>query len=94
MTSCILAEDESKLETEQSISPLKEPLKKKGNDITNPYPNFKVCVTHVKLVINMVHYQKCVRGSFEVEIFVMSSKNMSRFRDLSSYQTTHIRYIM
>lgn len=42
ITSCILAEDESKLDNEQTISPLKEPLKKKGNDITNPYPNFKV----------------------------------------------------
>ena len=58
ITSCILADDESKIESEQSISPLKEPLKKKGNDITNPYPNFKVCATHVKLVINMILYQK------------------------------------
>jgi len=42
ITSCILAADESKLDPDHTISPLKEPLKKKGNDITNPYPNFKV----------------------------------------------------
>ena len=46
ITSCILAEDESKLDADHTISPLKEPLKKKGNDITNPYPNFKVCTHH------------------------------------------------
>ena len=85
MTSCILAEDESKVESEQSISPLKEPLKKKGNDITNPYPNFKVCATHVKLVINMILYRKnAQKATFKCRIFVTSSKNMSRFRDLSS----------
>ena len=46
ITSCILAADESKLDPDHTISPLKEPLKKKGNDITNPYPNFKVCSPH------------------------------------------------
>ena len=29
-------------EKSEQDSPLKEPLKKKGNDIHNPYPNFKV----------------------------------------------------
>ena len=29
-------------EKSEPDSPLKEPLKKKGNDIHNPYPNFKV----------------------------------------------------
>ena len=41
VTSCIMAEESEKIESE--VSPLKEPLKKKGHDIQNPYPNFKVC---------------------------------------------------
>lgn len=39
ITSCIMPEESEKSEQD---SPLKEPLKKKGNDIHNPYPNFKV----------------------------------------------------
>ena len=42
ITSCILSEEDTKTVNEQSSSPLKEPLKKKGSDINNPYPNFKV----------------------------------------------------
>ena len=40
ITSCIaIAEENEKLDID---SPLKEPLKKKGANIHNPYPNFKV----------------------------------------------------
>ena len=43
ITSCIMPDELEKNECE--VSPLKEPLKKKGADIQNPYPNFKVINT-------------------------------------------------
>ena len=48
VTSCIaLTDDGDKVDAD---SPLKEPLKKKGANIHNPYPNFKVLKMICKII--------------------------------------------